>query len=552
LRHGRDFRERRPAQRTLRRVEEAACSPPRQIRAAERTTTDEYQERENEMRRLLCLSVVCAIPAVSAAAEPWDLYDGAAGVSQGATCRYYNAGARISWWHPGGDWVDAAGKLWGTQAHGSAAIEAYQTGTVRINATKAFANGNRGLVLRRSGYNVNFYSAESGKGPRLLVTQSNGKVVTLQPRADAGMASVLQDPTRCASINPTGESARLSTTQAVVMEFPPLPAGFKSAMLELTIERAYGDTTMQVFALKKPRLPDSPVTTGFAARYPGDRGICSATGVLYCENWDTDPKNWWTRGGVEKANNSWITSNGVRFPARWSRVTFAPNEGYIGAGLRLTLPADGVYGTAVPTADFVGLGYGEQEHLFYRYYLKYSSEFRDATRCDGGKHPGLAGDTTIAGNGGSATDGTNGWSLRGGYIMNCDKNNPIYPRVVLSTYAYYADMVGDYGQHWAWTGKGDAGLAKLNEWVCIEGEVKVNTPGARNGVLRTWMNGRLAFEKTDVFLRKKPPYKIPGKLGIRKFWGTLHHGGTRPFGKNVSVWMDQTVVAKSRIGCIAG
>jgi hypothetical protein len=504
------------------------------------------------MRRLLCLSLLCVVPAASHGANVWDLYDGADGVSQGVTCRYFNAGGKMAWSRLGGDWVDSSGKLWGSQPYGTASIRAGQTGLVKVNVTKAFSNGNRGLVLRRSGYSVNFHSTESGKGPRLLVTQSNGKVVALRARADAAMAAVLQDPTRCSSINPTGESTRLGTSQAVVMEFPALPSGFTKAELELTIERTYGATTLQVFALKKPRLPDSPVTAGFAGRYPGDRGICSASGVLYCETWDDDPKSWWKRGGFESENNSWITSNGgVRFPARWSRTAYAPGEGYIGAAVRVTLPADGVYGTGVPTADFVGLGYGEQEHLFYRYYLKYGPEFRDATRCDGGKHPGLSGDTRIAGNGGSATDGTNGWSLRGGYILNCDKNNPIYPRVILSTYAYHADLGGDYGEHLAWTGKGDAGLQELNKWVCIEGEVKVNTPGVRDGVLRTWVNGRLAYQKTNLFLRKKPPYKIPGNLGIRKFWGTLHHGGTKPFGKEVRVWVDQTVVAKSRIGCTA-
>jgi hypothetical protein len=504
------------------------------------------------MRRMLCLAMLCAVPTVSNAAELWDTYDGADGVSKGVTCRNFNAGGRLAWWKLGGDWVDASGKLWGSVAQGSVPIKAYQTGIVKVNATKAFANGNRAVMLRRSGGAVNFFSSETSNKPRLLVTQSSGKVVTLYPKADASIAQVLSDPTRCASINPVGEGARLSTAQAAVIEFPPLPAGFTSAVLQLSIERAYADSTLQVFAMKKPRLPDSPVTTGFAARYPGDRNICSASGVLYCETWDNDPKNWWRRTGLSEYDRSWIASNGgVYFPRSWTRTHYAPGEGYLGAGLRVSLPANGIYGTYSPTADFVGLGYGEQTHLFYRYYLKYSPEFRDATACDGGKHPGLAGDTSLAGNGGSATDGTNGWSLRGGYILNCDANNPIYPRVILSTYAYYADMVGDYGQHWSWTGKGDAGLASLNQWMCIEGEVKVNTPGVRDGVLRTWVNGRLAFEKTDLFLRKKPPYKIAGNLGIRKFWGTLHHGGGRPFGKDVRAWMDQTVVAKSRIGCVA-
>jgi hypothetical protein len=495
--------------------------------------------------------MLCGLPAAVHAANVWDMYDGNAGVSKGVTCKSFNVGGRLSWWRQGGDWVDASGKLWGTQPHGSVAIKAYQTGTVRVNVTRALASGNRAVMLRRSGGNLVFHSGESSSGPRLLVTQSNGAVITLAPVADASIPTVSSTSGQCTSVNPLGESTRLSLEQGAVIEFPALPAGFTSAVLQLTISTAYGNSTLQAYALKKPRLPDPAVTTGFARNYPGDRNICSATGVLYCEDWDKDPVNWWRRTGYSRFNESWITSNGVRFPPSWTRTYYAPREGYLGNALRVTLPSDGIYGTFTPTADFVGLGLGEQQHLYYRYYLKYSTEFKDATTCDGGKHPGLAGDTTIAGNGGAPVDGTNGWSLRGGYILNCDRNNPVYPRVILSTYAYYGDMVGNYGQHWAWTGKGDGGLAPLGQWMCIEGEVKVNTPGVHDGVLRTWVNGRLAFEKTDVYLRAKPPYKIAGNLGIRKFWGTLHHGGTRPFGKAVSVWMDQTVVARTRIGCVA-
>jgi hypothetical protein len=323
-------------------------------------------------------------------------------------------------------------------------------------------------------------------------------------------------------------------------------------VLELTIWRAYGNATLQVFALKKPRLPESPVTSGFASRYRGDQGICKDSSVIYCETWDDDPKNWWRRAGGSPYNAYWRDNGGgVYFPQDWTRTHYVAQEGYLGAGLRVDLPADGIYGTRTPTADFVKLGYGEQEHLFYRYYLKYSTSFRDATACDGGKHPGFAGPTNLAGNSGAAVDGTNGWSLRGHYTLNCDRNNPIYPRVVLGTYAYHADMTGLYGDGWNWIGKGDAGLAELGKWMCIEGELKVNTPGVRDGLLRTWVNGRLAFEKKGVYLRAKPPYQVPGKLGIQKFWGTMHHGGKRPFGKEVSVWMDQTVVAKQRIGCVS-
>jgi hypothetical protein len=498
----------------------------------------------------LSLAVMSAAPIVANAAQVWDLYDGADGKSAGVACRSYNFGAHLYWWHPGGDWVDAAGKLWGSAPFGSVAVKKYQTGVVTIAVTKALANGNRALYLRRSGGSVSFESSETSTGPKLLVTRANGSVVTLSPSADATIAGLLSNPTRCASTSPLGASVALSTAQGAVIEFPPLPAGFTKAVLQLTIRKAYDAATINVFAMKKPHLPESPVTTGFAANYPHDRGICSDSRVLYCETWDDEPNKWRFRAGYPK-KQPWIQSNGVELPPGWTRVAFAPTEGYIGAGLRLTIPDNGIYGTAVPTVDFAALGYGEQEHLFYRYYMKYSPEFRDATpKCDGGKHPGFAGNTSIAGNSGVRVDGTNGWSLRGGYVMNCDSHNPIYPRVVLSTYAYWGDMPGNYGQHWVWTGKGDTGVAPLNQWVCVEGELKVNTPGVHDGLLRTWVNGRLAFEKKDLYLRAKPPYKVPGKLGIAKFWGTIHHGGTQPFGKNVRWWYDQTVIARSRIGCI--
>src|SRR5687767_13714126 len=112
--------------------------------------------------------------------------------------------------------------------------------------------------------------------------------------------------------------------------------------------------------------------------------------------------------------------------------------------------------------------------------------------------PGHAGNTSIAGNGGNPVDGTNGWRLRGSNCVNCDASNPIYPRMVLGIYAYHAEMQGFYGSAWPWTGKGDLGLAELGKWMCIEGEVKVNTPGMRDGIMRAWVNGRLALEKTNV------------------------------------------------------
>jgi hypothetical protein len=198
----------------------------------------------------------------------------------------------------------------------------------------------------------------------------------------------------------------------------------------------------------------------------------------------------------------------------------------------------------------------------------------------------LAGNTGFAGNSGAQVNGYNGWSLRGHYLNNCDRENPVYPRVMLATYAYHGGMVGNYGDSWSWTGHGEQGAVPLGQWVCIEGEVAANTPGVADGILRAWLDGRLVFEKNDLYLRgRKPPQgygdwqvlkpgmatqaptfvdpltgrtlhlasgkTMAGNLGIEKFWGTMHHGGRHPFGKEADFWYDQTVVARERIGCIA-
>jgi hypothetical protein len=506
--------------------------------------------RMNELMVGFCC--VAGLSMSSARADVWDLYDGANGVSAGVTCVYYNAAARLRWRHLGGDWLDAAGTSQGNQPFDQVNLTQYQQGRVELDVTGVFANGNRGVVIRSSG-RVNFNSSESSQGPLLHVTKADGSVVSMQATADTSITGVRADTRLCAGLGSYGQSAVLSVANAAVIEFPPLPLGLQRAVLELTIVKAYDYAVVGAYAVNKPRTPLSTATSGIAASYPRDRGICSDPRVLYCEDWDTDPQNWWVRTGAFHLDRPyrWThISNGVAFPPGWSATSYLPGGGFIGAGLQIELQGNTTGETATPTVNFVKLGYGEQEHLFYRYYLKYSPEFRDASTCDGGKHPGLAGDTSIAGNSGRKVDGTNGWSLRGGYQLNCDRNNPIYPRVINTTYAYHADMKADYGDHWAWTGYGDLGVEELNKWFCLEGEVRVNTPGIRDGVLRIWIDGHPAFAKTNLYLRGVPPYAVPGNLAIQKFWGTLHHGGTHPFGHNARVWMDQVVVAKSRIGCV--
>lgn len=50
----------------------------------------------------------------------------------------------------------------------------------------------------------------------------------------------------------------------------------------------------------------------------------------------------------------------------------------------------------------------------------------------------------------------------------------------------------------------------------------MNTPGKNDGVLRGWIDGTLAFEKTDVRMRDVPDLKI------ETIWMNVYYGGTEP------------------------
>jgi hypothetical protein len=301
--------------------------------------------------------------------------------------------------------------------------------------------------------------------------------------------------------------------------------------------------------------------------HPLDEGMRSDPRVLYAESWDrprgAPPKDWHRRSFYATnridAGGKWPIRDGVPWPSQWNMTNLAIAEGVLGNGLRVTMWAQ-EWGTGSPTYDVRAGSGAEAEHLFYRYYIKFDPRVSFAKVCDGGKLPGFAGRTDLCANssdGKAVRGGKCGWSLRGGYGINCPREAG-HPLVSITTYAYHADMQGTYGDHWRWA------RIETGKWTCIEGELKVNTPGSRNGVLRGWIDGNQVFEKTDVYLRGDPPYDSRldgGRLGISKYWGTLHHGGAAgmfeggpgPNGDTEAyIWLDQTVVATERIGCVTG
>ena len=64
--------------------------------------------------------------------------------------------------------------------------------------------------------------------------------------------------------------------------------------------------------------------------------------------------------------------------------------------------------------------------------------------------------------------------------------------------------------------------------------------------MRVWIDGRLAWEKTDWRWRHIPDLKI------EEIWMNVYHGGTAPVGQDVHLYIDNVVIADEYIGPLGG
>ena len=70
----------------------------------------------------------------------------------------------------------------------------------------------------------------------------------------------------------------------------------------------------------------------------------------------------------------------------------------------------------------------------------------------------------------------------------------------------------------------------------------MNTPGQNDGILRGWIDGKPAFEKTDVRFRDVEDLKI------EVVWLNVYQGGTKPARAAQTVYIDDVAISRSYIG----
>ena len=263
----------------------------------------------------------------------------------------------------------------------------------------------------------------------------------------------------------------------------------------------------------------APSGNGLAADYPGDARLAEDTNVIALADFESeDWRRQWSGGSRET----------VSVVSEDEQLTFSP---LAGKALRIKVSKGTHYGASI-TFPFKERTGNEPEEIYFRYYLRFADDW-DPPR--GGKLPGVGGTYGRAGWGGRPNDGRNGWSARGQFNGQNSGKTPI------GFYCYHADMKGRYGSSWIWN---DQGLGHLenNRWYCVEQYVRMNTPAKNDGVLRGWVDGKPAFEKTDVCMRDVP------ELKIECIWINIYHGGTWPAKTDDHLFIDNVVVARQYVG----
>lgn len=484
--------------------------------------------------RLFLLLVAMSAAPISAQEAP--LFDG----KDGATCDYFNQGARIRWTHRAGDWVDSNGAEQGPVPFAQLPIaDSGRAQTLRWDVSRLAAAWmdqvypNQGMLLRtipgaRPGAVV-FASREEDDvavRPTLTLELADGKRIASYPTADTSI-----DCTTVYSIGARkliGVSNEINLLVKFDLQAVPRGAQLAKATLEMTSPKQYASTVVGVYRLAAPLQKDSDKPEmGLAARYRRDQGIEKDPAVLMAAGFESSL--WWRdwsevslRGDIDRTD-------------REGPLGFRSLEG---KALRVGIPKGKNLGLNVSYkfADKIGV---EPEEIYFRYYLRLASDWSPTT--DGGKLPGISGTYGRAGWGGRTSDGTNGWSMRGGFLPQPSPGNPYQMMTPIGTYAYHPDTSDFWGDQWQWSIK-QRGLLERDRWYSIEQYVKLNHVGKKDAIMRAWVDGRLALDQTGFRVRDIAALKI------EEIWMNVYYGGTSPSPQDQHLFIDNVVIARQYIG----
>jgi hypothetical protein len=448
---------------------------------------------------------------------------------EGATRDFYNRGAGQRWQNTLGDWLDNSLTPQGKVPFSTLEISSKKKlDQIEINVTSLVQLWQKG-TLPNNGFRLNnpknrpltFISKEhqNYSSQPILEVYTGTEFFQLPVEAD----TILKKSTFTCQ----GSSPILNAKHPVLTRFDisSIKQPITKAILRFTLaKKVTKPILIEVFAAHIVENSDT-IRQGFASQILANDDLSKVPNITFFTSFEDEK---WTNQWEDTSKGDYkLTSNNIR-------EKFSPLSG---KALEIT----------IKKGNFVGIG---AKHLlpkdlkktYFRYYLRLGDSWQINTT---GKLPGFAGtyhNTTYkAGWGGRKSDGSNGWSARMFTNSTLSSNNILPNKTPIGNYLYHADMKKKYGDTEYWNLNNES-LLKKNTWYSIEQYIQLNTPNEKNGQLKAWVNGKLVYNNTNIRFSDNP------SVGLESVWLNVYHGGKTKAPKDLTIYIDELIIANSYIG----
>lgn len=275
------------------------------------------------------------------------------------------------------------------------------------------------------------------------------------------------------------------------------------------------------------RMARSQITLALVAILLSLTGLAPparAGGTYLDEPFETPPTSWtadWYDAVIGSRNRITSIAGGVE-----------------GDGISVSIPAGSHFGSAAHWR-FADNGQAEPDELYYRYFLRFPDGFDNYGT---GKLPGPAGLYSSSGFNKVKPSAANpGWSARMTFATPLDDRDATHTQI--GFYVYHLDQPTSSGEFFLWDE--NTGAIDHGAWHCVEGRVKMNTPGQPDGILEGWVDEQLAFHESDFKFRTSSQSNI----NVKSFWFDVFFGGADPAPGSLSMDFDSLVLSPERVGC---
>ena len=451
-------------------------------------------------------------------------------IHDGATRDYYTRATGHTWRKPLGDWLDKYFRLYGPLPFASFELEegmalASKTTTdvsdiLKLWKTKVLENHGFYLSSRKKS-GANFYALESNDQELLSILEvhKGHQIFKFIANADTFL-----DPS---TYTCQGSNMFLNSDFPVLVKFniDDVPSDFDYATLSFSIARPPKiNVTIDVFAVDIKKM-NYDSFEGFLPEILDEKQIHADPRVIHYESFDDELHN----------DFKDFFNNQSSIISEDNAEKFLPING---EALKIIVRENQHYGYS----KHIDLAPLKLRKAYFKYWLRLGNSWepKDSVKLPG--FSGIYGGTDFAaGWGGRRSNGNNGWSARGFIGPPISAENDYAGMTVLGTYLYHADMKYTFGDSLAWS-HNDSSVIEKNKWYEIEQYISLNSPSKNDGVLRSWVNGVLVYNKTDIrFVDKE-------SLTIESVWLNVYHGGINKAHKNMVLYIDELIIAHNYIG----